>query len=80
MTEVLIPSKDRCFYHCVQTSSWTHPASCLMGTMGFFFFFFFLGVKQLGQEAVLLPPSSAEVKNIWSYTSSLLCVHGVVLH
>jgi hypothetical protein len=30
-----------------------------------------LGVKRLGREADNLPPSSAEVKNAWSYTSTL---------
>jgi hypothetical protein len=29
-----------------------------------------LRVKQLGHEADHLPPSSAEVKNVWSYTST----------
>jgi hypothetical protein len=29
-----------------------------------------LGVKRLGLEADHLPPSSAEVKNAWSYTST----------
>jgi len=39
-----------------------------------------LGVKQLGHEADHSPPSSAEVKNAWSYTSTQpICLHGVVL-
>jgi hypothetical protein len=29
-----------------------------------------LRVKQPGREADHLPPSSAEVKNVWSYTST----------
>jgi hypothetical protein len=37
-------------------------------------------VKQLGCEADHSPPSSAEVKNAWSYTStSPICLHDVVL-
>jgi hypothetical protein len=31
-----------------------------------------LGVKRLGREADHSPPSSAEVKNAWSYTSTIL--------
>jgi len=40
-----------------------------------------LGVKLLGREADRhSPPSSAKVKNAWSYTSvSSLHLHGVVL-
>jgi hypothetical protein len=30
----------------------------------------FSGVKSLGREANLSPPSSAEVKNVWSYNST----------
>jgi hypothetical protein len=29
------------------------------------------GIKRPGDEANLSPPSSAEVKNAWSYTSTL---------
>jgi hypothetical protein len=39
-----------------------------------------LGVKQLGHEADHSPPSSAKVKNAWSYTSTPpVRLHGVVL-
>jgi hypothetical protein len=39
-----------------------------------------LGVKWPGREADHSPPSSAEVKNAWSYTSTLpIRLHGVVL-
>jgi hypothetical protein len=39
-----------------------------------------LGVKRPGREADHSPPSSAEVKNAWSYTSiPLICLHGLVL-
>jgi len=51
-----------------------HPAFYPMSTRGSF-----PGVKQLGHEAGHLLPSSAEVKNVWSYTSTLpVCLHGVV--
>jgi hypothetical protein len=39
-----------------------------------------LEAKQPGREADHSPPSSAEVKNAWSYTSTLpISFHGVVL-
>jgi hypothetical protein len=39
-----------------------------------------LGVKRLGREADHSPPSSAEVKNAWNYTSiPPVRLHGVVL-
>jgi len=38
------------------------------------------GVKRLGREADHSPPSSAEIKNAWSYTSTPpVRLHGVVL-
>jgi hypothetical protein len=40
-----------------------------------------MGAKQLGGEVDCLPPSSAEVKNDWSYTStSLIRLRGVVFN
>jgi hypothetical protein len=39
----------------------------------------FLGVKRPGHEADNPPPSSAEVKNAWRYTSTPpICLHGMV--
>jgi hypothetical protein len=39
-----------------------------------------LGVKWPGRKAEHSPPSSAEVKNVWRYTSTLpIRLHGVVL-
>jgi hypothetical protein len=39
-----------------------------------------LGVKRRWREAENSPPSSADVKNVWSYTSTPLArFHGVVL-
>jgi hypothetical protein len=51
--------------HCVQNGSRTHPASYSMGTVGSF-----PGVKRPQREADHSPPSSAEVKDAWSYTST----------
>jgi hypothetical protein len=62
-------------HHRVQTGSGAHPASCPVGVRGSF-----PGVKRQGCETDLSPPSSAEVKNAWSYTStSPIRLHGVVL-
>jgi hypothetical protein len=62
-------------HHRVQTSSGAHPASYPMCTRGSF-----LGVKRPGREADHSPPSSADVKNAWSYTSiPPIRLHGVVL-
>jgi hypothetical protein len=39
------------------------------------------GVKQPDREANHSPPSSADVKNTWSYTSSpLINLHGLVIN
>jgi hypothetical protein len=55
-------------YHRVKTGSGAHPASYLMGIM------------RQGHEADHSPPSSAEVKNAWSYNSTPpIRLHGVVL-
>jgi hypothetical protein len=52
--------------HCrIQTGSESHPASYTMGTE-----VLFRGVKRPGLEADHSSPSSAEVKNEWSYTST----------
>jgi len=53
----------------IQTGSGAHPASYLMGTGGSF----------PGSEADHSPPSNAEVKDVWSYTSTPIRLHGVVL-
>jgi hypothetical protein len=49
----------------VQTGSGVHPTSYPMGTGGSF-----PGVKRPGREADHSPPSSAEVKKMWIYTST----------
>jgi hypothetical protein len=62
-------------YHRGQNGSGVHPASYPMGTGALS-----LGVKRPGREAEHSPPSSAEVKNAWNYTSTpSICLHGVVL-
>jgi hypothetical protein len=61
--------------YCVQIGSGAHPASypVISGALS-------LGVKRPGCDADHLPPSSAEVKNAWIYTSILpIRLHGVVL-
>jgi hypothetical protein len=62
------PGKVKSFLHVVQTGSGVHPASYLMGTGGSS-----PRVKQLGREADDSPPTSAEVKKMWIYTSTPLC-------
>jgi hypothetical protein len=59
----------------VQTGCGAHPASCPVGTKGSF-----PGVKRPGREADKSPPCSAEVKNVWSYTSTPpVRLHSMVL-
>jgi hypothetical protein len=38
------------------------------------------GIKRPVCEADKSPPSSTEVKNAWSYTSTPLCLHGAVFN
>jgi hypothetical protein len=53
----------------------SHPASYLMGIRSSF-----TGVKRPGREGYHSPLASTEVKNAWSYTSTLpIRLHGVVL-
>jgi hypothetical protein len=49
--------------HHVKIGSGAHPGSYPLGTGDSF-----PGVKWPGREAHHSPPSSAEVKNVWSYT------------
>jgi hypothetical protein len=51
--------------HVVQTGSGFHPTSYTMGPGGSF-----SGVKRPGREADHSPPTSAEVKKMWIYTST----------
>jgi hypothetical protein len=54
-----------CLHHRVQNGSGAHPASYAMGTGALS-----LGVKRPGREVDHSPPSDAEFKNAWSYTST----------
>jgi hypothetical protein len=58
---------DVCPRHCIQTGCGANPASSPRGTAGFLH----VGVKRPGRETDHSPPSSAEVKNEWSYTFTL---------
>jgi hypothetical protein len=65
-----IPAEKRGFslLQNFQTSSGAHPASYSMGT----------GVVSGDSEVDLSPPSSSEVKNEWSYTSTFQeCLHDI---
>jgi hypothetical protein len=53
------------FLHVVQTGSGVHSTSYPMGGEDPF-----PGIKRPGREADHSPPSNADVKKIWSYTSS----------
>jgi hypothetical protein len=62
-------------YHRVQTGSVAHPASIRWVPV-----VLSLGAKRPGREVEHSPPSSAEIGNGWSYTSTpTVCLHGVVL-
>jgi hypothetical protein len=63
---------DSCLPHRVRTSSGAQQ-SCIQWVHGFHY----LGVKWPGREVGHLPPSSAEVKNMWSYTSAISYVFNV---
>jgi hypothetical protein len=54
-------------YHRIQTGSGANPVSYPIGTGGGALS---LGVKRPEREADQSPPSSAEVKKVWSYTST----------
>jgi hypothetical protein len=60
-----VGARNFSLHHRVQNGSGAHPASYSMGIRGFF-----LGGKAAGREGDLSPPSSAEVKSAWSYTST----------
>jgi hypothetical protein len=77
MSGVRIPAMAENFsvHHHVQNGSGIHPPSYPMGIGSSF-----PGVKRPGREADHSPPTSVEVKNAWSYISTLpRRLHGVVL-
>jgi len=63
-TEVVIPGRDILFTTMPRPA---HPASYIVGTGGSF-----LCVKLSGCDSDNALPSSAEIKNMWSYTSTPL--------
>jgi hypothetical protein len=63
-------ARDFSLLHDVQASCGDHPAT-FISTKDWGLS---LGVKLLGHEIAHLPPFSAEVKNTWIYTSTLLYV------
>jgi hypothetical protein len=64
-----------CVCMCVQNGTGAHPASYPMGTGALS-----VGIKRPGREADHSPPSSAEVKIVWNYTSTPpIRLNGVVL-
>jgi hypothetical protein len=68
---------DFSVHHRIQTGSGTLPASYPMGIVGSFPGG---GVKRPGREVEQSPPSSAEFRTAWSYTSTPpIRLHGVVL-
>jgi hypothetical protein len=52
------------YFVSISPYEWCHPSSSPIGTVVSF-------VKRPGREADQSPPSSAKVKNAWSYTSTL---------
>ena len=62
----------------VENVSWAHPVHCSVSVEEFF-----SGVKRRGSESDYSPPSSADVKNEWRYTSTprtcfLWCIWGYI--
>jgi hypothetical protein len=65
------PSKVRDFSLCHNTQPLQHVLGG--GALSF-------GIKQLGCETDHSPPSSADIKNVWSYISTLERLHDIVLN
>jgi len=59
----LIPSRVRNSSLCLHVQTTQPPVQWVLGALS-------PGVKWLRHEIVLSPPSSTEVKNVWSYTST----------
>jgi len=68
---MLLGVRDFSVLQNVQTGSGAHPASCSLGTGVLSW-----GLKWLGHYINHRPPSSANLKNEWSYTSSpFMCLN-----
>jgi len=65
---VAAKTRDFSLLQNAKTVSGAHTASCSMGTGGSF-----SGVKRRERDVNQAPPSSAQLKNEWSYTSTPLC-------
>jgi hypothetical protein len=76
MNEVQFPAGEVTgFHHRFKIGSGDHPASYQMGVGALT-----LRIKLPGSEADNSPQSSAQIKNVWSYTSTPpVCLHGVML-
>ena len=69
---ISVEKRDTSLLRNVQTGSKTRPASYSIFTGGSF------RVKCLGREVNHWPPSTAEIKNEWSHSSTTdMCVHSV---
>jgi len=68
-----LPAMPLC--HCIQIDSGAHPASIqwVSGAVT-------PGVKWSRHEAGYAPPSTAKVKNVWSYTSNVSVAWCLVKH
>jgi hypothetical protein len=71
--QILAQARELSLLQNIQTGSGTNSASYFKGTRSFF-----PGAKWPGNEADQSPPSSAKIKNVWSYTTTPpMCVHGI---
>jgi hypothetical protein len=64
-TDILFPTRTFYLRHRVQIGSGVYPASYPMGNGGYF-----PRGKAAGVWSLCSHPSSAEVENVWSYTSN----------
>jgi hypothetical protein len=62
---VFLAFRENKFIHVDRTGSGVNQISYIMGTGGSF-----SGLKQTGREIDHSPPTNAEVKKIWIYTST----------
>jgi hypothetical protein len=73
-TRFLAGARNFSLFYRIQTGFATHPVSYAMGSG-----VSFPEVKRPVHEADHSPPSSAEIKNEWRYTSTPIRFHGEVL-
>jgi hypothetical protein len=72
--KVSYPNSGKRFFTCPKRPEhlWTNPTSYSKWTD-----VFPLEVQWLGYKSDLSPPSCAEAKNTWNYTSTSICFHGM---